>query len=144
MSKKRNRRTPAAPRAPQDGPVTCPYCDREASLVGGDIVYPHRPDLAEKRFYLCRSCDAYVGCHPGTDIPLGFLADARLRRAKHATHAVFDPLWRSGLMTRKAAYSWLARCLGIPKEECHIGWFDLEQCNAAQQLCRDEWREKQC
>ena len=142
MSKRRP--TPVAPRAPQDGPVTCPYCGHEASLVGGDIIYPHRPDLAEKAFYLCRPCDAYVGCHPGTRIPLGFLADAQLRRAKHATHAVFDPLWRSGRMSRKAAYGWLARRLGIPTEACHIGWFDLEQCSAAQQLCRAARREKRC
>ena len=28
--------------------ITCPYCQQPAALVAGDVIYPHRPDLAGK------------------------------------------------------------------------------------------------
>lgn len=119
--------------------VECPYCNRPAPLVSGLEVYPHRRDLWPKKFYLCKPCDAWVGCHPpasaegggqgdGT-VPLGRLANAELRAAKQAAHAAFDPLWKSGLMRRRKAYGWLAKQLDIPVQECHIGMFDVPQCN---------------
>lgn len=125
---------------------TCHYCGREAKLVTGDVIYPHRPDLANLNFWLCAPCDAYVGCHKrgariginavsdGT-VPLGRLANAELRRWKSLTHEAFDPLWKQGGMTRGAAYAWLAHKLGIPKNECHIGFFTLEQCQEAVRIC---------
>ena len=115
--------------------VPCPYCGDPAELVGGDRVYPHRPDLAGKRFYLCAPCDAYVGCHPGTTEPLGRLADKALRRAKVAAHNAFDPLWQVGPMTRSEAYRWLAEALGVAPADCHIGLFDLQQCQRVIQVC---------
>lgn len=44
--------------------VTCDYCQRPAGLVTGASLYPHRPDLFEKRFWACSDCEAWVGCHP--------------------------------------------------------------------------------
>lgn len=117
--------------------VTCPYCNNPAVLVGGDVIYPHRPDLYEKKFWQCDPCDAYVGCHrPGVGYgdgtrPLGRLANAELREAKKNVHALFDPLWKEGDWTRKTAYQWLSKMLGTPLEETHIGMFDLETCNRA-------------
>lgn len=109
--------------------VTCPYCGNPARFQSGSIIYPHRADLAGKHFWACPPCDAYVGCHDGTDKPLGRLADRELRRAKMAAHAAFDPLWRgqSGKV-RKAAYRWLAERLGIHPADCHIGMFNVAQC----------------
>ena len=115
--------------------VICPYCNNIADIVSGDRIYPHRPDLAEKKFYLCTPCDAYVGCHPGTTKPLGRLADKTLRRAKVAAHNAFDPLWRAGPMTRLEAYQWLAEALGIAFADCHIGFFDLQQCQRVTEIC---------
>lgn len=121
--------------------VMCQYCDKPAQLVTGKAIYPHRPDLSEKRFWQCGRCKAYVGCHPparangkggqgdGT-VPLGRLANAELRAAKQAAHEAFDPLWRSGEMTRREAYAWLAEQLGIKGSLCHIGEFDVAQCQA--------------
>lgn len=108
----------------------CPYCSRLSLLVGGEVLYPHRPDLFSKSFYRCADCDAYVGCHPGTKIPLGRLANAELRRAKQQAHFAFDALWKSGEMTRARAYRWLADALHVEPEQCHIGMFDVEQCVA--------------
>lgn len=110
--------------------VWCNYCHRDAELVGGNKIYPHRPDLLHKKFWRCTPCEAYVGCHPGTDKPLGRLANAELRRAKQRAHAAFDPLWKSGTMRRKDAYAWLAGAIGVAKQNCHIGMFDVDACRA--------------
>ena len=61
-------------------------------------------------------------------LPMGRLANAELRSAKQAAHAAFDPIWKSGFLSRRAAYTWLADVLGIPFDQCHIGEFDLQRC----------------
>lgn len=108
--------------------VKCDYCGNDARLTDGREVYPHRPDLFAKAFYVCTPCDARVGCHPGTTNALGRLANAELRAAKQSAHAAFDPLWRSGPLKRKDAYYRLSKALGIPFGDCHIGMFDVETC----------------
>jgi len=123
-------------------PCICPYCQKAADLVGGDVLYPQRPDLAALKFWRCEPCMAHVGCHKagawmvvagkkiisdGT-LPMGRLANAELRSAKQAAHAAFDPIWKSGFLSRRAAYTWLADVLGIPFDQCHIGEFDLQRC----------------
>lgn len=113
----------------------CPYCGKMSDKVSGREIYPHRPDLYAKVFYQCAPCDAYVGCHPGTDKPMGRLANAELRRAKLQAHGAFDFIWKSGLKTRGSAYKWLAKQPGIPKEECHIGMFDVATCRKVVEIC---------
>jgi len=128
--------------------VTCPYCSSRALLVTGSVIYPHRPDLHTKKFYSCKPCDAYVGCHPGSTQPLGRLANAELRAAKMAAHAAFDPLWKFGGNNkgrlRTKAYSDLAAALHLLPEECHIGMFDVEMCNRVIAFCegKGEGREE--
>jgi hypothetical protein len=108
--------------------VRCEYCRGHAELVGGSAIYPHRPDLDRLRFWRCAPCDAYVGCHPGTENPLGRLANAELRAAKIRAHDAFDPLWKSRKIRRSEAYRRLAKHLGIDDRDCHIGMFDVETC----------------
>lgn len=96
----------------------CPYCGRRAAMAHTQWGYR----------YECRPCDARVGCHPGTNKPLGTLANAPLRRARMAAHAAFDPLWKSHGVNRHEAYSELASRLGIHTRECHIGHFDETRC----------------
>jgi hypothetical protein len=123
----------------------CPYCGSASRLVTGADVYPRRTDLADKKFYRCPTCpDAWVGCHPGTDTPLGRLADARLRLAKQAAHAAFDPLWQAKAQStgkkgsaRGKGYAWLAAHLGIPVKDCHIGMMDAETCLRVVQICKE-------
>lgn len=123
--------------------VICDYCQQPAELVDGTVIYPDRPDLHHKRFWRCDPCEAHVGCHDpnprfgydGTQ-PLGRLANEGLRRAKNRAHALFDPLWRSGRMTRVQAYAWLAKKLGIAVEACHIGEFDEAMCLRVVLACR--------
>lgn len=117
--------------------VKCPYCDKDAKLVFGNKIYPHRYDLYDKKFYMCSPCRAWVGCHPSSDKPLGRLANAELRKAKQTAHAMFDPIWKQGAMTRTAAYSWLANEIGVAPQNCHIGMFDLHQCEAVVRACTE-------
>lgn len=122
-------------------PPVCPYCGAAARIVTGGYVYPHRADLNDLRFWYCDAGHdaAYVGCHKrgrgGSDgtKPLGRLADAELRRAKSAAHRAFDPLWKDGVFeSRKAAYSWLSKEMGVT--EAHIGEFDTDQCKRVVRL----------
>lgn len=94
--------------------------------------------------YACLPCDARVGCHHGTVTPLGRLANAELRAAKMRAHDAFDPLWRRKAKrygmnrheARSRGYEWLAACLGIPVEKCHIGMFDVATCDRVVELVR--------
>ncbi len=123
-------------------PVKCPYCQKEAEKVAGDVLYPSRPELATKQFYRCQPCDACVGCHPTTGLPFGALANRALRRARMATHEAFDPLWEEGGMSRSEAYDWLSKELGISKDECHMGKFDEATCGRAISACDKERASK--
>jgi hypothetical protein len=105
-------------------------------LVKGDWLHPHRPDLSRLNFYWCKDCDAYVGCHKGTEKPLGKLANKELRQWRMKAHNAFDPFWKHGNMDRSEAYLWLANELGIDVKKCHIGMFDIEQCKRTVKACK--------
>lgn len=115
--------------------ITCPYCGYPAELTTGGTIYKHRRDLHHKIFFICRPCDAYVGCHPNSSVALGSPANAELRAARVAAHGAFDNMWKSGGMTRSAAYEWLRDEFNLTSEECHIGLFDLELCRRVQEAC---------
>jgi hypothetical protein len=109
----------------------CPYCNKQSEQVTGYEIYPHRPDLCFQTFYRCSPCNAYVGCHPQTNKPLGTLANAELRALRSQVHAAFDPIWKKHTMKRTEAYLWLAETLKISFKECHIGMFNKDLCERA-------------
>ncbi|HYW76711.1 MAG TPA: zinc-finger-containing protein [Gammaproteobacteria bacterium] len=118
-------------------PERCDVCGGRVVLADTGQVYG--PAYAGKgQGYLCMSlaCRAYVGCHPGTDVPLGTMADRETRQARRRAHAAFDPLWRRTPGMRRRAYAWLADQLGLAREECHIGLFDKDTCERVISLCR--------
>lgn len=139
----RHRKKRAELRKTAPAKVGCGECGKPAGLVDGRTVYPHRPDLAHKRFWRCCVCGAYVGCHPGTSHPLGTPCGPETRRARNAAHAAFDPLWRRKMTqdgapqheARNAAYSWLAGELGLEIEKTHIGMFDLATAQRVVEVC---------
>ena len=116
--------------------VFCPYCGKCAEFVDSAEVYNGR---SYGMIYLCRPCDAYVGCHGNGkgDSPKGRLANAELRRWKIAAHNAFDPLWKFGPFPgrRNSAYAWLAEQMEIKKEKTHIGMFDVAECQQVIQIC---------
>lgn len=121
--------------------MKCPYCGSEVELKDASFVYSTNKAKSWGSVWVCSNypaCDAYVGCHPGTTVPLGRLANARLRTLKKEAHKQFDPLWKSGLVSRREAYQWLAKMMDISIDECHIGMFDIKQCQRVIHLCREQ------
>lgn len=115
---------------PLPAPSTCPNCGSSVVLVNNEEIYGS--SYGEWPWaYRCADlkCNSYVGLHPFTNIPLGTLADAPTREARKRAKAVFNPLWQGRRMSRKEAYAWLAKALGIKNVgDCHIGWFGIEMC----------------
>lgn len=109
--------------------MNCPYCNKPVEFLSDSSEIYHGKNYGP--VYICRPCQAWVGCHKGTDKPLGRLADKELRNLKIALHDEFDSIWKSGMMKRKDAYQWLAGELGITVDDCHIGMFDNEMCRKA-------------
>lgn len=97
--------------------IYCCGCkqDVEARLTDGSEVYPHRPDLAELPFWKCDTCNNFVGCHHKTSnrtAPLGCIPTPELKAARQHIHALIDPVWQSGRMTRKAIYEAISAEVG--------------------------------
>ena len=106
----------------KDRPMRCPYC-------GGPVVYRsskgiYRDGSRQTMLYVCANypaCDAYVRVHEGTRIPVGSLADWKLRKLRREAHRHFNRLYDDGHMSRQDAYRWLADITGAPPSEAHIG-----------------------
>lgn len=103
-------------------------CSCNVELTTNDRIYGRIYGNWPKIYY-CKDCKAAVGCHPGTEIPLGRMADRRIRKLRANTHKVFDQLWKSGAMSRSKAYQWLAGSLQINVDDCHISWLSEQQLN---------------
>ena len=99
----------------------------------------------------CVPCDAYVSTREvnGEHVPIGTLADSKLRYWRKTTHREFDPLWKhkmkrdgcSKSKARNAGYAWLAKQMQLTKDECHIGKFDVSQCQQALHIIREIGRK---
>lgn len=52
-------------------------------------------------------------------------SDLRLPRStsqlRIKAHELFDPIWKTGLVSRSKAYRLLARDLGVPERKAHFG-----------------------
>lgn len=113
-------------------PTTCRFCNGTVELVNKSIFYGGR-QYGWPLAYACSSCGARVGCHPGTNIPLGTLADKATMAARKAAHEAFDPLWRDkGPGARSRAYKALGAALGT--RAAHISWMDAHECLKVCQL----------
>lgn len=104
--------------------MKCPYCGKDAEWVENKAVYGKNYGKSYM-IWLCRDCDAYVGCHNNTKEPLGTMANARLRKARIEAHNAIDPLWKSGKVKRNHVYGLLHKMFG---KEIHIGNSDLSLC----------------
>lgn len=108
-------------------PTTCRYCGGPVILTSNAEIYGR--EYGTGKCYLCRNCNAYVGVHPGTIIPLGTLANKELREMRNKAHNEFDKLWKNKIIkSRYKAYCWLANEMNLKVKETHIGWFEKEQC----------------
>lgn len=101
--------------------IYCIGCGRQtlAVPVNGAKIYPHRPDLSEKKFFQCPVCGNYVGTHRDGR-PLGTIPTPELRRWRNKVHSVIDEYWlpTRNLFRRKELYAALSAYLG---REYHTG-----------------------
>jgi hypothetical protein len=110
---------------------TCHYCGGKTIKVTGKDIYPHRPDLFGRIFYQCKPCDAHVGSHRETGKPLGLVAKQELRTLRQKVHKLFDPIWQKGPVKRTVAYKMLAKSMNMKTKNCHISWFNEDECQRA-------------
>ena len=82
-------------------PAECPKCRSTVDLVNHAEIYGK--EYGWPLLYLCCGCGARVGTHPGTDIPLGTLADERTIKARRETHGNEGELIRRWVSEKRAA-----------------------------------------
>ena len=98
----------------------------------GTEIYPHRADLAHKKFWLCDGCGNYVGSHKGSGEPLGCIPTPEIRKARSAIHARLDPLWQSGRFSRTALYAAISKELGWEYHTAHVS--TLQQARTVREI----------
>lgn len=96
-------------------------------LKNGAEVYG-QPALKERKFWVCDPCGARVGCHPGTETPLGELAKEDLRILRAKAHKIMDRFRDLTGLSRTKAYRFLQDSMGLDSWHCHIGRFNEDQC----------------
>ena len=136
MPRNKNRRQ-QRDKKPIVAPV-CQYCGKTAKRVDSAVIYHGR---SYGPAWVCANypaCDAYCGCHKGTNMPLGTLANRELRLARNSAHDHVDAFWKQDVMSRKDTYKMLAKAMGISREECHIAMFTIEQCKLAVAVSKPE------
>ena len=118
--------------------IRCPYCGANAKLRPASVVYGEMTLDNHAYVYVCDrypACDAYVGAHAESKLPMGTLANGDLRNKRIRAHRAFDQLWKSGRMTKKEAYRWLQMQFGLPREQAHIAMFGEYMCERVIREC---------
>lgn len=122
---------------PLPAPDFCRYCAGQVELVNNSAIYGR--EFGDWPYaYRCEDCKSYVGLHPNTDIPLGTLATAQLRKDRNLSKDMFHKLKDQRGFSRSQAYQWLAGKMGIEVGVCHFGWFDQDECALAMGHCVDD------
>lgn len=111
------------------GQMRCPYCGSTVIYRSADGIY--HENSKGTMLYVCShypECDSYVRVHAGTKIPVGSLANHKLRALRRTAHYYFDQLYDSGYMTKREAYQWLADLICAPLSQAHIGYLGEYYC----------------
>lgn len=97
--------------------IYCCACTHhvEARLTNGGEIYPHRPDLRNLPFWICDLCSNFVGCHHKTansTAPLGCIPTEEIRNIRKSIHALIDPLYKFGGISRRKLYEKMSKAVG--------------------------------
>lgn len=116
-------------------PTVCNCCGEESVVLSNNRDVYNGKSFGEWPYvYRCVACNAYVGLHPDTDLPLGTLADTMTRDARKAAKQLYfkvNELFFGG--DRTATYGWLAKQMGMVQSRCHFAMFtEFEACGAAE------------
>ncbi len=88
------------------------------------------PDGSPRCFYGCSSfprCHGTMALHQDGTV-MSTPCDPETKALRHEAHAMFDPLWQRGLMSRNLAYHKLSILLNVPLEKAHLGFCNADQC----------------
>ena len=120
-------------------PLYCPYCGNSAYLKHKTEVLskekldmPIGKTMKSEYLYVCKNypqCDAMVWTYPGTHIPYGILADAKLRKKRMLAHDCICTIIRLEIMSKSKVYAWLRSCLNYNKKLMHISKMDHAMCD---------------
>ena len=102
--------------------LRCPYCGSSVIYRSADGIY--KDNSKNSMLYVCSKypeCDAYVRTHPNTNVPMGTLANRRLRELRKEAHKYFNRIYEEGYMTKQDAYRWLSFAISAPMSHTHIG-----------------------
>ena len=80
--------------------------------------------------------DSYVRVHPGTTIPMGTVANKKLRTMRKDAHKYFNQIYYRGIMTKQEAYQWLSEFMGLPMDSTHIGMMGEYYCQMVIDECQ--------
>ena len=124
----------------------CPYCGGKVTFRSADGIYTE--NKFNTMLYVCSNyprCDSYVRAIPGTDIPVGSMANPKLRRLRLDAHRALSDIVKTGIMTDKESYEWLQRLLQLSKDDAHIGCLNEFTCKQVIAECEkiranNEWR----
>lgn len=117
-------------------PRVCPYCPGQIHIVSlGD-------DLASRYgiwpwMYACQECQACVGMHPRTDLPLGTLGDASTRDQRRRARIALKSLYLTGVMPAAEAHARHAFAQGAEPEAFCIDTLGSHELGLAPGLIRD-------
>ena len=125
-------------------PKVCNLCGGAVQYTSNAVIYGR--EYGSGRCYLCTSCGAFVGTHkPWPREALGILANPAMRKGKKLCHELFDSFWRGKRKAQKKRedlYFWLSEQMGMSREDCHFGYFDLEQLRQAYRILQTIQRQE--
>jgi len=121
--------------------MICPYCGNGAIWCENKVVYKKNHGRSYM-IWLCKPCDAYVGCHNNTKEALGGLANKKLREIRQVCHEEFDAFWVRKRMTRTQGYRWMQRAMKLTPSQAHIGNFRISACKYLLRILRKYYGTK--
>lgn len=119
-------------------PTECPYCGGTVRLVNNREIYGAPIGSWPFAYHCQQCCEAYVGVHQDTAIPVGFMADKELRKARQTAKISFHEMLYVSRRSRSEGYRWLSVQLGISVNKTHYGWMDMIQCEQALKITTEE------
>lgn len=107
--------------------MKCNYCEQQAQWVENKEIYGRNYGKSYM-IWLCKQCDAYVGCHNNTKKSLGTLANKELRERRKKIKNLFIEKFMGGNWKdsngKKKGYVWLNNLFG---RDYHFGESTLEE-----------------
>jgi hypothetical protein len=100
----------------------CQYCHSNNIKIMTQTEFYGR-EYNGAKMYVCQKCGARAGCHKGTEIPLGCLADDELRKLRKEIHDIIDTMWKTR-EERTILYKKLSEKYG---DKFHVGFLKNEQ-----------------